>query len=109
MGASSLLPVVYAPTPDVLASAAAHGVRTIAIEDTGTHAPWEVDLRGRVLCLIGNEQTGIDDPVVARCDHSIRIPMAGFVPSYNVQAAMTAIAVERLRQLDCGFVARAQS
>jgi hypothetical protein len=25
--------------------------------------------------------------------------MAGFVPSYNVQAAMAAIAVERLRQL----------
>jgi TrmH family RNA methyltransferase len=99
MGASSLLPVVYAPTDEVLALASARGVRSIAIEDTGTETLWQVDLRGPVLCLIGNEQTGIDQPLVARCDHSVRIPMAGFVPSYNVQAAMTAIAVERLRQL----------
>lgn len=100
MGASDLLPVVYAPAEEALSSAAAHGVQTIAIEDTGAHLPWEVDLRGPVMCVIGNEQTGIDAALLAACDDSIRIPMAGFVPSYNVQAAMTAIAVERLRQLD---------
>jgi tRNA G18 (ribose-2'-O)-methylase SpoU len=29
----------------------------------------------------------------------VRVPMAGFIPSYNVQAAMAAVAAERLRQL----------
>lgn len=99
MGASRLLPVVYAPTEEVLQLAAERGVRCVAIEDVGSQAPWDVDLRGPTLCVIGNEQSGISADVLARCAHKIRIPMAGFVPSYNVQAAMTAIAVERLRQL----------
>jgi len=83
----------------VLDLAVERGIRCVALEDVGSQAPWEVDLRGPVLCVIGNEQSGISDAVLARCAHKIRIPMAGFVPSYNVQAAMTAIAVERLRQL----------
>ena len=99
MGASRLLPVVYASTEAALALAAERGIRSVAIEDVGAVAPWQVDLRGPTLCVIGNEQSGITDSVLARCQHSVRIPMAGFVPSYNVQAAMTAIAVERLRQL----------
>jgi tRNA G18 (ribose-2'-O)-methylase SpoU len=99
MGASDLLPVVYTTTEETLRLAAQSGVRSIAIEDSGAYLPWQVDLRAPSVCIIGNEQTGIDAELVARCDFSIRIPMAGFVPSYNVQAAMTAIAVERLRQL----------
>lgn len=102
MGASDLLPVVYSTTEQTLALAAQRGVHSIAIEDTGSHLPWQVDLSAPCVCIIGNEQTGIDTDLVARCDFSIRIPMAGFVPSYNVQAAMTAIAVERLRQLGRG-------
>jgi tRNA G18 (ribose-2'-O)-methylase SpoU len=101
MGASDLLPVVYSPTEQALSQAAQRGVHCIAIEDSGARLPWQVDLRAPCVCIIGNEQTGIDAELVARCDFSIRIPMAGFVPSYNVQAAMTAIAVERLRQLGC--------
>lgn len=99
MGATRLLPVVYASTEETLAAAQARGIRCVALEDVGSQAPWEVDLRGPIVCVIGNEQIGIADPVLALCQHKIRIPMAGFVPSYNVQAAMTAIAVERLRQL----------
>lgn len=101
MGASDLLPVVYTNTEQALRLAAERGVQRIAVEDSGTRLPWQVDLRAPSLCIIGNEQTGIDAELLARCDCSIRIPMAGFVPSYNVQAAMTAIAVERLRQLGC--------
>jgi TrmH family RNA methyltransferase len=101
MGASDLLPVVYSTTEDTLRAAAASGVNVIAIEDSGASLPWQVDLRAPAVCIIGNEQTGIEPALIARCNFSIRIPMAGFVPSYNVQAAMTAIAVERLRQLGC--------
>jgi tRNA G18 (ribose-2'-O)-methylase SpoU len=56
-------------------------------------------LRGPLVCLIGNERSGIAREILDRCQAVVRIPMAGFVPSYNVQAAMAAIAVERLRQL----------
>ena len=99
MGATRLLPVVYSTTEATLQLAAERGIRCVALEDVGSQAPWEVDLRGPLICIIGNEQVGISDPVLAQCQNKIRIPMAGFVPSYNVQAAMTAIAVERLRQL----------
>jgi tRNA G18 (ribose-2'-O)-methylase SpoU len=99
MGATRLLPVVYATTEQTLELAKARGISCVALEDVGSQAPWEVDLRGPTVCIIGNEQSGITDPVLGECQHKVRIPMAGFVPSYNVQAAMTAIAVERLRQL----------
>jgi tRNA G18 (ribose-2'-O)-methylase SpoU len=99
MGACRLLPVLYEPSARVLQLAAAGGTRCIAIEDVGVRAPWQIDLRGPLLCLIGNERSGLPVEVLSRCHDSVRIPMAGFVPSYTVLAAMTAIAVERLRQL----------
>jgi 23S rRNA (guanosine2251-2'-O)-methyltransferase len=99
MGASRLLPVLFADTERVLELAAQQGLRCICLEDVGAQAPWQVDLRGPLVCLIGNEREGIARPILERCQAVVRIPMAGFVPSYNVQAAMAAIAVERLRQL----------
>ena len=36
--------------------------------------------------------------LLARCDAVLRIPMRGFVPAYNLQAAMAMVAGERLRQ-----------
>jgi TrmH family RNA methyltransferase len=99
MGASMLLPVLFHDTHAVLDAAERHGVRCVAIEDVGACAPWEADLRERVLCIIGGERDGIDASVLARCQQVVRVPMAGFVPSYNLQAAMSAVASERLRQL----------
>jgi tRNA G18 (ribose-2'-O)-methylase SpoU len=99
MGASRLLPVLYCETAEVLAQATRQGVRCVCIEDVGARAPWQVDLRGPLVCLIGSEREGIDKALLADCDAVVRIPMLGFVPSYNVQAAMAAIAVERIRQL----------
>jgi tRNA G18 (ribose-2'-O)-methylase SpoU len=37
--------------------------------------------------------------VLEACDLTVRIPMRGFIPSYNLQAAMAIVAGERLRQL----------
>jgi 23S rRNA (guanosine2251-2'-O)-methyltransferase len=99
MGASRLLPVLYHDTEHVLEQAALMQMRCICIEDVGARAPWDIDLRGPLLCLIGSEHDGFDEQLLANCAAVVRIPMAGFVPSYNVQAAMAAIAVERLRQL----------
>jgi 23S rRNA (guanosine2251-2'-O)-methyltransferase len=100
MGAARLLPVLYEGTVAALERARANGMFTVAIEDVGDRAPWEVDLRGPTLCILGGERSGLSTELVERCSARIRIPMAGFVPSYNVQAAMAAIATERLRQLN---------
>ena len=75
-----------------LAQADAHGHRVIAIEDAATRAPWQVDLTGDVVLIAGGERDGIGAALLARCDEVVRVPMAGFVPSYNLQAAISAVA-----------------
>jgi 23S rRNA (guanosine2251-2'-O)-methyltransferase len=83
----------------VLDQARAAGVFIVGIEDVGDKTPWQVDLRGPTLCILGGERSGLPREVLERCSARIRIPMAGFVPSYNVQGALAVIACERLRQL----------
>jgi tRNA G18 (ribose-2'-O)-methylase SpoU len=98
MHADRFFPVRWLAADAVLDAARAARRRVLAIEDHGTRAPWEVDLRGPVLFVIGGESRGIPAPVLARCDAVLRLPMRGFVPAYNLQAAMAMVAGERLRQ-----------
>jgi 23S rRNA (guanosine2251-2'-O)-methyltransferase len=98
MHAERFLPVHWSPAAEVLDRARAAGRRLLGVEDVGARAPWEVDLRGRVLLVIGGEREGLGAALLARCDAVVRVPMAGFVPSYNLQAALAAVAAERLRQ-----------
>ncbi len=107
MHAERFLPVHWRPALEVLDGARAAGRRVIAVEDVGRRAPWEVDLTGRALFVIGGEGAGIPEPLLARCDEVVRVPMAGFIPAYNLQAAMAAVAAERLRQL--GVPAQAET
>jgi tRNA G18 (ribose-2'-O)-methylase SpoU len=99
MGADRLVPVLWRATDAALEQAARSGHRVIAVEDVGAQAPWEVDLSGAITLVVGSERDGLGADVLARCDAVVRVPMAGFVPSYNLQAAISAVAAERLRQL----------
>jgi tRNA G18 (ribose-2'-O)-methylase SpoU len=99
MRADRFMPVLWERTDAVLDAAAAHGHRIVAIEDVGAKPPWSVDLTGPVLFVVGGEADGIPAAALARCDEIVRIPMAGFLRAYNLQAAVAAVAVERLRQL----------
>jgi tRNA G18 (ribose-2'-O)-methylase SpoU len=87
------------PALDTIARARRAGRRVLAIEDVGDAAPWEADLTSRLLLVVGGERHGIPREVLAACDGALRIPMRGFIPSYNLQAAMAMVAGERLRQL----------
>ena len=98
MHAERFLPVLWAPAATVLDACPARR-RVIAVEDTGTVAPWDVDLRGPILLVAGSERLGVPTALLARCPEVIRIPMAGFIPAYNLQAAVAVVTGERLRQL----------
>jgi TrmH family RNA methyltransferase len=98
MRADQFMPVYWRKALDVLDAARAHGHRVLALDEAGEHAPWEVDLTGPRVFVVGGENGGIPPEVLARCDAAIRVPMAGFIPCYNLQAAVSAIATERLRQ-----------
>jgi len=98
MRADHFLPVLWQPALPVIQAARAAGRRVLAVEDVGRHAPWELDLTGPLLLVVGGERHGVPQEVLTACDDAIRIPMRGFIPSYNLQAAMAAVAAERLRQ-----------
>jgi tRNA G18 (ribose-2'-O)-methylase SpoU len=102
MRADRYFPVHWAPALEVVALAKRAGRRVLAIEDVGTAAPWQADLTGRLLLVVGGERGGIPREVLDACDGALRIPMRGFIPSYNLQAAMAMAAGERLRQLGAG-------
>ena len=97
MRADWFMPVCWATAAEAID--AAHSHQVVGIEDSGDVAPWDVDLTGSVLFVVGGERHGTPPHVLARCDSVVRIPMAGFIPSYNLQAAVAVLAAERLRQL----------
>ena len=97
MRANRFIPVVYASTQDVLAAC---NRRIVVAEDVGKKAPWDADLTGDVLLVVGAENEGVSAEVLAAADEIVRLPMPGFVPSYNLQVAVSALAIERLRQIE---------
>jgi tRNA G18 (ribose-2'-O)-methylase SpoU len=93
------MPIVWAGWEETVARARDAGYAVIGIEDVGTHAPWEVDLTRPVLLVVGAEEAGIPPALLESCDQTVRIPMEGFIRSYNLQVAVAVMGVERLRQV----------
>ena len=95
MRATRFIPVVYATTEEILAAC---NRRIVVAEDVGDKAPWEADLTGDVLLVVGAENAGVSQEVLDAADEIVRLPMPGFIPSYNLQVAISSLAMERLRQ-----------
>lgn len=100
MRADRFFPVLWMKSDDVISAARGAGRRVIGVEDVGAHPPWAVDLSGPVLVVVGGEADGIPATTLERCDHVVRIPMSGFLRTYNLQAAVAIMAAERMRQLE---------
>lgn len=49
---------------------------------------------GRVALVFGNEKTGLSQQDVARCTHTVRIPMAADQPSINLAQAVQIVCYE---------------
>lgn len=96
MRADRFIPVVYATTEETLQAC---NRRIIVAEDIGDRAPWDADLTGDVLLVVGAENAGVSKEVIKVADTIVRLPMAGFVPSYNLQVAVSCLALDRLRQM----------
>ena len=95
MRATRFIPVVYATTDEILAAC---NRRIVVAEDVGGKAPWECDLTGDVMLVVGAENAGVSKEVLDAADEIVRLPMPGFIPSYNLQVAISSLAIERLRQ-----------
>jgi tRNA G18 (ribose-2'-O)-methylase SpoU len=99
MRADRYMAVGWLASDAVLAAARRAGRRVIAIEDVGRRAPWQVDLCSPALLVVGAEAEGVPQALLEAADEIVRLPMAGFIASYNLQAAVAAVAAERFRQL----------
>ena len=59
---------------------------------------WDVNLKGKIALVVGNEHDGVSHLVLEHCDMAGRLPMMGQVSSLNVAQAATACMYEWLRQ-----------
>ena len=98
MKADRFIPVKWMSWREASDLARAHNYRIIGIEDSGDVEPWDIDLTGRCMLVIGGERHGISPDLLQECDSIVKIPMQGFVPSYNLQAPLAVVAAEALRQ-----------
>ena len=55
-------------------------------------------MTGNVVLIVGGERNGISEEILSESDEIVRIPMSGFVPSFNLQAPLSAVAIEAQRQ-----------
>ena len=59
---------------------------------------WDVDLKGKIVIVLGNEHDGVSNIVLEHCDMGGRLPMLGNIESLNVAQSATACMYEWLRQ-----------
>ena len=98
MKAHRFKPVHWVNGGEITLMAKDAGFRVISLEDSGELGPWDEDLTGDILLVVGGERDGVSDHILKESDSVIRVPMSGFVPSYNLQAPMAVVAAEALRQ-----------
>ena len=62
-------------------------------------AIWDAPIEGRLVVVMGAEDTGISRLVREICDFEFKLPQRGFTQSLNVAQSFTAIAYEWLRRV----------
>ena len=83
---------------DWLAEAKQAGFWIWGADAGGDQAPWDADLTGSTVLVLGGEGKGIRPRVASACDGLVALPRLGAVESLNVSAAATALLFEAVRQ-----------
>jgi 23S rRNA (guanosine2251-2'-O)-methyltransferase len=83
---------------DWLAEAKAASFWIWGADAEAKQAPWDSDLSGPTVLVLGGEGKGIRPRVTAACDGLLALPRFGHVDSLNVSAAAAALLFEAARQ-----------
>jgi 23S rRNA (guanosine2251-2'-O)-methyltransferase len=83
---------------DWLAEAKQAGFWIWGADAEAKQSPWQTDLTGPTVLVLGGEGKGLRPRVAAACDDLIALPRLGQVESLNVSAAATALLFEAVRQ-----------
>ena len=66
--------------------------------DMGGTTMYDLDLKGSIGLVIGNEGEGVSKLVKENCDFLVKIPMKGKVTSLNASVSTGVLAYEIVRQ-----------
>ena len=83
---------------DWLSEAKAAGFWIWGADAGASEAPWDADLSGPTVLVLGGEGKGIRPRVASACDGLVALPRRGRVESLNVSAAAAALLFEAARQ-----------
>jgi 23S rRNA (guanosine2251-2'-O)-methyltransferase len=83
---------------DWLDEAKAAGFWIWGADAAAEQAPWDIDLTGPTILVLGAEGKGVRPRVASSCDGLIALPRAGAVKSLNVSSAAAALLFEASRQ-----------
>jgi 23S rRNA (guanosine2251-2'-O)-methyltransferase len=83
---------------DWLAEAKEAGFWIWGADAEAKQAPWDVDLSGPTVLVLGGEGKGLRPRVASACDGLIALPQRGKIGSLNVSAAAAALLFEAVRQ-----------
>jgi 23S rRNA (guanosine2251-2'-O)-methyltransferase len=98
-GAVEHLPVAHVRNlADWLGKAKGAGFWIWGADAGADQAPWDVDLTGPTVLVLGGEGKGLRPRVASACDGLLALPQAGRIGSLNVSAAAAALLFEALRQ-----------
>jgi 23S rRNA (guanosine2251-2'-O)-methyltransferase len=76
----------------------ARGFWLIGADADGETLPWELDMRRPLVLVLGAEGKGLSRLLASRCDHRVRLPLAGELESLNASAAGAVLMYEAVRQ-----------
>jgi 23S rRNA (guanosine2251-2'-O)-methyltransferase len=98
-GAVEHLPIAHVRNlADWLGEAKQAGFWIWGADAGAKQAPWQVDLSGPTVLVLGGEGKGLRPRVAAACDGLIALPQRGRIDSLNVSAAAAALLFEAVRQ-----------
>ena len=72
--------------------------RRLVLASNGSDYPYNLDLKGPIGLVIGNEGDGVGRLVKEKCDMIASIPMKGDIDSLNASVAAGVLAYEIVRQ-----------
>jgi TrmH family RNA methyltransferase len=99
IGCVFTVPVVATSREELLGWCRQHGIRTYAAALTPEAQPYtNYDFRGPTALFMGTEADGLTPELIAACNHTIIIPMRGYIDSLNVSTATAVLTFEAVRQ-----------
>ncbi len=74
------------------------GLKIFAISEKGDKFPFQADLKGPIVFILGGEEKGISPSLLKHAQMMLRIPMTGKTASLNVSVAASIVMYEQNRQ-----------